>query len=58
MFDVAAGLLVPPGQIAAVGMARKAVENIDGRIQVIPLVEDLDTLDPLGQVPAQVPSAW
>src|SRR5262249_55013497 len=55
MFDLAAGLLVPPGQVVAVGVAREAVEDIDSGVQVMPLVEDLDALDALGDLPAERP---
>ena len=52
---LAAGLLVPPGQVVAVGVAGEAVEDVDRGVQVVPLVEDLDPLDPLGDLPAQRP---
>ena len=51
VLDVAPGLLVPPGQVVAVAVAGEAVEDVDGGIQVVPLVEDLDPLDPLGDLP-------
>ena len=52
---LAAGLLVPPGQVVAVGVAGEAVEDVDRGVQVVPLVEDLDPLDPLGDLPAERP---
>ena len=52
MLDIAAGLLEPPGQVVAVAVPGEAVKNIDGGIQVVPLVEDLDPLDALGELPA------
>ena len=45
LLNSAAGLLIPPAEIAAVGVAGKAVEDVDRGIQVVPLVEDLNALD-------------
>src|SRR5512135_3903322 len=39
-FDVAAALLEPPGQVVLIGVAREAVEDVDGGVQVVPLIED------------------
>ena len=58
LFDVAAGLLVPPAEIAAVGVAREAVEHIDRGVQVVPLIEDLNSFDAVGDGRPRVPSAW
>ena len=55
VLDLAAGLLEPPGQVVAVGVAREAVEDVDGGVQVVPLVQDLDPFDPLGDLPAERP---
>ena len=53
--DLAAGLLVPPAQVVAVGVAGEAVEHVDRGVQVVPLVEDLDPLDAVGDLAAQRP---
>src|SRR5262249_51655785 len=53
--DLAAVLLVPPAQVVAVGVAGEAVQHVDRRVQVVPLVEDLDPLDALGDLAAQRP---
>ena len=55
LLDVATRLLEPPGQVAAVGVAGEAVEHIDRGIQVVPLVKDLYSLDPLGELSSQGP---
>ena len=50
VFDVASGLLEPPGQVVAVAVPGEAVKDVDRRVQVVPLVEDLDPLDALGEL--------
>src|SRR4051794_20648297 len=46
LVDPAADLLEPPGQVVLVGVAGEAVEDVDGRVQVVPVVHDLDPLGP------------